>query len=593
MITTWSDQLCEWLVEEGYSHCFFVAGGNIMHLLNAARSRFVCVPVVHEVAAGVAAEYFNKTSSDKRAFAMVTAGPGITNIVTAVAGAWLESRELLVIAGQVKTADLANGNTRQRGIQEIDGVAILNSVTKSATLLKEVHSKEFIQSLCDVSRTGRKGPVYLEICLDVQGSPANKVLEESERVEEISLSNATMAEIDAVVSDINSSSRPIFLLGGGLSREAVASHLASLHALSIPLMTTWNGLDLVDSQDPLYWGRPNTWGERRSNVLLQQADLVIAIGTRLGIQQTGFNWQGFAPVGKVIQVDIDPAELEKGHPHLHRKIRGDASAFLSSLLAAPSLSRLPEWDEWLNFGADVIELLPTNEIANSRKVGYINPYQFVDGLSSCLDAETVVIPCSSGGGFTTMMQNFHQKSGQRVVTNKGLASMGYGLAGAIGASYANPGKTIVLVEGDGGFAQNMQELGSVRTGDLPIKIFIYDNGGYASIRMTQTNYFGGAYIGCDKETGLGLPRWTSLFQAFDIDVFELDPEDPFNPLVRQALASKNPAAFIVPIDPDQTYFPKIASRVKPDGTMESNPLHLMTPELAQDVQNQVFKYLQM
>jgi len=589
MNQTYADQFCDWLVEAGYTHCFFVSGGNIMHLLNSARKRFTCIPVVHEVAAGIATEYFNETSSHERAFAMVTAGPGITNIVSAIAGAWLESRELLVVAGQVKSTDLASSRIRQRGIQEVGGIAIVSSITKSAIQIKKPLRKSEVIAFCEESRIGRAGPVFLEFCLDAQGSTSDNDLNDSvlnHRVSDVTASKAQIAELNLLIS---SSHRPIILLGGGVPRNAMSKLLPHLEAVGVPIMTTWNGLDRIDSDHPLYWGRPNTWGQRSSNILLQQSDLVIAVGTRLGLQQTGFNWREFASLAKVVQVDIDEAELTKGHPHVDLPICADACAVLEAIQkdVAPD----DRWGEWKEFGQDVLTLLPHNEPVNSHHPRYLSPYDFVERLSEILTNDDIVIPCSSGGAFTTMMQAFQQKLGQIVVTDKGLASMGYGLSGAIGASYANPGKRTILIEGDGGFAQNIQEVGTVAVGNLPLKIFIYDDGGYASIRMTQSNYFNGEYVGCDRETGLGLPNWLPFFASYGVRAHTLDTKNAFSNEVLAMLNDDFPAAFIVPIDPEQTYFPKIASKVMPDGMMQSNPLHLMSPELSEEVARRVFKYL--
>ncbi|MBI3429255.1 MAG: thiamine pyrophosphate-binding protein [Actinobacteria bacterium] len=588
MKESYADQFCDWLIDQGYSHCFFVAGGNIMHLLNSARTRFTCIPVVHEVAAGIAVEYFNETSPDSRAFALVTAGPGVTNIVTAIAGAWLESRELLVVAGQVKSSDLASPDLRQRGIQEVDGVALVQSITKRTLQIERPLPESTILEICKTSKEGRPGPVFIEFCLDAQGAPSEISLNDGAKVSSAIRLKPTSDEVGKLNAALSNCERPILLIGGGLARAEMATLLPDLESLGLPIMTTWNALDRIDASHPLYWGRPNTWGQRRANVLIQQSDLIIAVGTRLGLQQTGFNWQGFAPLATIVQVDIDPSELRKGHPRVDLAICADASEVLGGINIEDDSSR---WSEWKTFGRKVRELLPNNERANSHKSGYLNPYDFVEELSQVLDGDDLLIPCSSGGAFTTIMQAFEQKYGQKVVTDKGLASMGYGLSGSIGASYANPGKRVILIEGDGGFAQHIQEIGTVVAGHLPIKIFIYENEGYASIRMTQTNYFGGEYVGCDRSTGLGLPNWESLFTSYGIRTLSLDPSDPFSDSVLQSLKSDEPIAFIVPIDPEQSYFPKITSRVLENGSMESNPLHLMSPELPADVTKEVFRYL--
>jgi acetolactate synthase-1/2/3 large subunit len=297
MVTTttaaskYAEQLTDWLVELGYTHCFFVAGGNIMHLLDGARTRFTCVPVVHEVAAGIAVEYFNEAGGMGRAFAMVTAGPGVSNIITAMSGAWLESRELLVIAGQVKSEDLATGGVRQRGIQEIDGVGLAAPVAKHSAQMKKPMPKAEFVSLVNAGSTGRPGPVFIELCLDAQGAPPLK--EKAAEVKTQINAVASETEVDLVVIQLKSAQRPILLIGGGVSRKSAHALQTELTSSGIPVMTTWNAADRIDAAHPSYLGRPNTWGQRAANLLVAQADLIIAVGTRLGMQQTGFNWQQF------------------------------------------------------------------------------------------------------------------------------------------------------------------------------------------------------------------------------------------------------------------------------------------------------------
>jgi acetolactate synthase I/II/III large subunit len=352
-------------------------------------------------------------------------------------------------------------------------------------------------------------------------------------------------------------------------------------------MTTWNGIDRIPSDHPLYFGRPDTWGQRSSNILLQQADLLIALGTRLGLQQTGFNWQEFLPIGEVVHVECDPAELHKGHPRVGLPICGDANAVLNFIAS----SGLGNYSEWLEFCRMVRAAIPLVEAINQTSNGYISPFEFVHTLSKLCCGDDVVIPCSSGGANTVMMQAFDPKRGQKVINNKGLAAMGYGLSGAIGAAFAADGRRTILVEGDGGFMQNMQELGTVTANKLNIKIFIFSDNGYASIRMTQKNYFGGRYIGCDTETGLGIPRWGHIFAAYDIPMMEIGPGFECNPEFLDRFASTGAEAFVVKIDPNQTYFPKITSKITKDGSMVSNPLHLMTPELDEETASKVFRYL--
>ncbi len=581
----YSDLLAEWLKEMGYTHCFYVAGGNIMHLLASCNKHFHMMSVIHEVAAGIAAEYFNESNpaSNAKAFVLVTAGPGLTNLVTAIAGAYLESRELLVIGGQVKTADLSHGIVRQRGIQEIHGVNIVQSICCLAELMKEPVELSRFQCMLNAGTNGRKGPVFLEIPIDIQGRPVIRA-ELEQNVEYVPTTStipiATETLIEQLAQKIRAAQRPILLIGGGVSRATTTQIHDQFSAMGLPVMTTWNGADRLAADHPNYFGRPNTWGQRYANFLLQESDLLIAFGTRLGMQQTGFNWQQFVPNGEVVQIDCDPAELTKGHPAIAWPIHADANALLLTLSRKP----LGEHGNWLAYCRQIKAVLPLIE-ANTTAIseGYISPYVFVEELSQLCTSDDIIIPCSSGGAFTVMMQMFAQKRGQKIITNKGLASMGYGLSGAIGAALAHPDQRTILVEGDGGFAQNLQEIGTVAINQLNIKIFIFDDNGYASIRMTQKNYFGGDYIGCDIKSGLGLPDWEQLFKAYQVPTMRINKgkNKEFGQQMEftKLFNTKGPVAFLVSIDPEQTYFPKITSRVTASGTMESNPLHQMSPGL--------------
>lgn len=576
----------------GYTHCFFVAGGAIMHLLDSVRTRMICIPVVHEVAAGIAAEYFNEASEDGKAFALVTAGPGITNIITAMAGAFLESRELLVVAGQVKSTDLAGPTLRQRGIQEIDGLKLCESLTVASRRIEQPLPRSSIAAVIMRGRHLRPGPTLIEFCLDAQGAPVDAAALRDARSKVLEQEGEDARERAAVAAPnvialTQAAQRPVWLIGGGVKRSVAANLLPALERTGVPLMTTWNGADRIPRTFSTYIGRPNTWGQRSANVLLRQSDLVVAFGTRLGIQQTGFNWQEFARDAKIVQIEIDEAELKKGHPHIDVPICGDAN----ELLRLACEEQYPSYASWLDFCHEVRRIIPLNDPANQTAPGFVNPFQFYLDLSTLTTSNDIVIPCSSGGANSTGMQAFEPLSGQIIITNKGLASMGYGLAGAIGAAFSNRNRRVTLIEGDGGFIQNLQELATVGVGFLNLKIFIFANNGYASIRTTQRNYFGGAYLGCDTATGLGFPSWAKLFDAFNIPYHSLASDWMHDSEFLKAYNEPGPSAFIVPVDPEQTYFPKVTSRVTASGTMESNPIHLMSPELPENIAGKVFRYL--
>jgi acetolactate synthase-1/2/3 large subunit len=591
----YSDQFILWLKELGYTHCFFVAGGNIMHLVESASKHMKCVPVVHEVTAGIAVEYFNESNlrSDNKAFALVTAGPGLTNILTAMAGAYLESRELLVVGGQVKSTDLNRGDLRQLGIQEVDGISIAKNFAVDVLRIEKPLPKSGVIPKVLRGSTPRKGPVFIEFCLDAQGAefadhdgktPVYEEFPDTQKITQVK------PKIDQVTSELKKSKRPVLLIGGGVDRSKIPNLDVLLKNLRLPVMTTWNGTDRISSDSKNYMGRPNTWGQRYSNVLIQQSDFVIAIGTRLGLQQTGFNWQEFIPNGKIAHIDIDEQELKKPNPRIDFPVCCDANTFLLDLTSSITEFQKAEWGSWLDFCNEVKKLLPLSEKENTTKIGFINPYDFYLQLSTFLKDGDTVIPSSSGAAETVAMQALEQKSGVTVITSKGLASMGYGLGGAIGSAFKSNGRVFHL-EGDGGFAQNLQDLGTVAINNLNIKIFIFSNGGYASIKMTQKSYFNGHYVGCDEITGLGLPQWEKLFNSFDIPVMTMDSEDPFNNEVLNRINLVGPQAFIVSVDSEQTYFPKITSQLKADGSIVSNPLHIMTPELSNNLKSLVFKFI--
>lgn len=586
----YADQFMDWLVEDGYTHCFFVGGGNVMHLLEAASTRFKCIAVVHEVSAGIAADYFNETArGSERAFALVTAGPGLTNIVTAIGGAWLESRELLVIGGQAKVSDLAHGRVRQIGHQEISGVEICDSITVQSLLADRRLDKYEVMQATHRTRSGRKGPVFIEMCIDVSAMPP---LEESSRAIPIGveLPAPNLSIVKEISTLLLNSKRPVLLLGGGIDRNTAQIYIEKLKMNSIPLATTWNGFDRVESDYEYYCGRPNTYGMRWANVLIQQADLVIAIGTRLGVQQVGFASELFAPLAKVVQVEIDQNELEKGFPKIDFPVLSDASNFLEALINCIDFDKL-EIEEWRHFIKEVRMQLEGPDQANSASGNYLELHNFIWQLSGILEENDLITSCSSGGSFNAVMQVFRNKRNQTVLSSKGSASMGYGLAGAIGMSFADPAKRTILVEGDGGFAQNMQDLGTVMVNNLNIKIFLASNQGYASIRTTQKSYFNGNYLGCDGNTGLGLPSWGRIFDAFNIPVEHISGENVDLMQLKNSLSESGPRAYILNLDPEQLYYPKLTSKVLPDGKMASNPLHLMSPSLSKDVADKVFKYL--
>lgn len=586
----YADILGDWLVDEGFTHCFMVAGGGCMHLIDGFRSRFTCIPVVHEVTAGIAAEHFNECRESGRAFALVTSGPGLTNVVTAIAACWAERRELLVISGQVKSTDLLTPPLRQRGIQEVDGTAIVSPIAVKAVRLTKPIDRKAFKDIVRAAREPHPGPVVIEVCLDIQGARVlRKELESADEIRESDSSAQAIAVAQKITAAVTAAARPLFLLGGLVSRSVAHASLPSLERLGIPVVTTTSAIDRVPSGSPIAAGRPGTWGGQRSaNLIVAQSDLIIALGAQLDLQQTGFNWRGFAPAAKIFQIYPCDAELAKGHPLITAGFAANPDAVFRETL------KRAEWtdrDGWGQYVRRLRKLVPVLEPANDTGAPEGSAFRFLHDLSKATLPDDILAMCSSGGTFTGALQVYEVAKGQIATTSPAFASMGWGLATAIGASFSRPGKRVVLSEGDGGFSQNLQELALVRRHNLPIKMFIMANRGYASIRATQRKFFGGAYVGCDEATGLGFPDWLRLFAAYGIPAAMLAPQDRSQDRLAALIAGPGPAAWIVEVDPEQPNFPAVTSRILADGSMQSNPLWNQEPRLALEMESQVGRYL--
>jgi acetolactate synthase I/II/III large subunit len=583
----YSDLFMDWLKDAGYTHCFFVSGGNVMHLLESASSRFHCIPFVHEVGATIAGEYFNEICDrTQRAFVLVTAGPGLTNTITGLAGAWTESRELLVVGGQARVQNLSRGQFRQIGHQEIDGRTLVESITKASFRVEEFVPKKKIFELIELSQAPRKGPVFIEFCLDISTTEFEKT-DEVISFEPDNRLKASLAELEEVANAINSAERPVVMIGGGISRD---TDLSRFKSLEIPLGTTFNGSDRVSKEYPYYISRPDWYGPRWSNIILQQADYVLAIGTKLGLMQVGHNWKEYAPLAKIHQIEIDQSELEKGFPIINLGIVAEANAFVDDL--APRLTARSIAPEWKSLIRTIRQDLAQPEKINKASSNYLEAMKFVFDLIEISREDDVIIPCSSGAAaYEGAMRVILNKQKQLMVTNNAMGSMGYGLSGSIGASLSYPNRRTILFEGDGGFAQNFQELGTVKANNLNLKIFIMDNQGYQSIRGNQKSAFNSHYVGCDRDTGLFLPDWKIVAEAFQLEVMELNSETFPSSKFTELFESKDPVVFVVKIDPDQTYWPRILSRKNEDGSMVSNPLHKMEPPLSQEQEEKYLVYI--
>lgn len=582
---TFAQDIAVWLEELGYTHCFTVAGGNSMHLTSAAAERFVVVPFTHEVSAGIAAEYFNHLSSQDKAFVLVTTGPGITNLATSVAGAWLESRPLLVLAGAVKSQDLrGNLSLRQRGIQELSGGELFDGFSKSHALYSRPVEASRFKNVVNQGVEGRKGPVVVEVCLDAQamwGLPAQTP--QPSGAPSLSRDKGTRPELveslgAEVLCRLEEAKRPVMLIGGGVDRATVRFLQNSLVDLGVPILLTWNAADYLSAEHSMNFGRPDNWGQRAANMILQQADFVLALGSRLGLQQTGFNWQNFVPHGKVWSVNLDRAELEKGHPAIERGVEEDSTKLLVAL-CAESTGQQSHID-WIQYCSDVARRFRPELENPDVSPGFVRPSFLVQQLAEFAPMDSLMVASSSGTAEIAMMQNIELRGEQRLVVNSGLASMGYGLPGAIGAALAQPSKQVVCFEGDGSLAQSLSEFPMIAARNLAIKIFVLSNSGYSSIRSTQQRFMSSNYVGCDATTGLHLPDWGPLAEAFGLAFSRCSDEGNLPALVRETFQRAGPEVIEIIADPTGVLFPKVSSQLHNDGHLTSNALHEMTPPIS-------------
>ncbi len=581
-MSKYSDDLMNWLVELGYTHCFFVAGGNAMHLIDSARTRFECTPFINEIGAGVAAESFNEVcSKEKRAFVLITAGPALTNVVTAIASAWVDRRELLVIGGQAKSSDLARENLRQVGFQEICGTKIVAPITKTSLLVhKQISKSSFVEAVM-LGKAHPKGPVFIEVCLDVSMQETDSQLKDNPEPlgsNEIDMRTFPILELGKLLLE---SKRPLVLIGGQLEREFANDYLESFANIGIPIATSFNGADRVGFEYPFYCGRPGWYGSRWANLIIQQADLIVSIGARMGVMQTGYNVKEFAPNCKLVQIDSDISELNRGDVPREMKIQMNPNHAVQAL--SEFFEELPklEIESWRELIVKIKSTLFKPEVFNKAQKEFVEYANFAHRITQILSAEDQINPCSSGGNFESFGKVMVNKKGQNWVTSPGLASMGFGLSGGIGMSLAHPQKRTIVFEGDGGFAQNLQELGVMRINNLNLKLFIASNGNYGSIKAHQKSAFNDNYIGCDRETGLWLPDWEAIAKAFLIPYYLIQSNDFETESFMEHLNSSEPCIFEVKVDPDQVILPKIVSVKTSSGEVESNPLHLMYPEISE------------
>lgn len=584
-----SDYVIKRLEELDVSHMFMLPGGGAMHLNdslgNSQKIKFVCCQ--NEQGCAIAAEAYARVN-DKLGLLMVTTGPGGTNALTGVAGAFLESTPMFVVSGQVKRLDMINNQgLRQQGMQELDIVSVAKPITKYAALVESPDRiKYHMDKALYEAMNGRKGPVWLDIPLDVQAS----------YVEEDSLigyvpNEENIQNIDDVVLDVidklNKADRPVLLAGNGIRLANANKEFEELlETLNIPVLTTWNGIDLIEDNHPLYFGRPGGLGHRYANFIQQNSDLFLSIGARLNLLQTGYNFDGFARAATKIMVDIDNAELHKINVRPDIPICADAKLFISTLLKYKDRIQPKNRDEWFSYARRLKEKYPIVKEEYWKQEDLVNTYCLLDTISEQMTKDDIYVSGSSGSCIDISMQAFKVKKGQRVFCTKGLASMGYGLPSTIGACLAGNRKRTVSVNGDGGFVMNIQELETIRRLNLPIKIFVLCNGGYGAIKATQTNIFNKHFVACDDSSDLSIPPIGKVATAYGLKTFSISSNSELKDVVQEVLEYDGPVICEVNTPINLTAVPKQVSYKRKDGQMESKPLEYMNPPLDEDEFNE-------
>lgn len=578
-----SDFIIKFLEKQGVKHMFMLPGGMAMHIDDSIGYANAIKPIfmLHEQACTFAAESYARVTNNL-GVVCTTCGPAATNTLTGVACSWIESTPLLVLTGQVKRADLAQDpNLRQLGVQEVNIVDMAKPITKYAKLITEPDSIQYeLEKAVYLCKEGRPGPVLLDIPVDVQACRVNEISMKHFIPEGKNKYSISDNIIEAVVAQLENAKRPVFYVGAGVNVANASNDFRKLaEKLNIPVLVHWNGMNLLENDHPLFMGHPGAVGQRAANFVLQNADLLITIGTRLALLQTGFNFAGYAKNAYHIMVDIDKAELDKPTLHPNLKIQGDAGDFIKKLLETEV--HVGDFSNWIAKGKEWNEKYPSLNTEWLHNSMYVNSFYFVDELSKQMKAEDVYCGGRAGTCVDAIIQAFKVKKNQSVFVTKGLSSMGNGLPAAIGAAYATD-KKIVLVNGDGGFAMNIQELEVIRRDNLPIKMFILDNQGYSTVRNTQTNVFDGHFVGCNAQSGLTIGNIKGVAEAYGIKTFVLQRMDDMKQTISEVLNFDGPALCMVWVDPAQPIVPRQANYKTPEGQMASRPLEDMRPLLERE-----------
>ena len=598
-----ADYVADFLVAHGVTDCFSVVGGGAMHL-NDALGHKEGLKVTynhHEQACAIAAEAYARLDN-RIAAVCVTTGPGGTNALTGVVGGWLDSIPMFIISGQVRydtTARYALQYTetplRAMGDQEYDIVKSVEHMTKYAVMIEDPKQIRYaLEKAWHLATTGRPGPVWIDIPVNYQGGyiETDELAGYDPQEDDANLPPAVDEDtIQTVIEKIKNAKRPVFHAGYGIRLSGGYEKFREVaEKLNIPIVTYWNAVDLIEDNNPLYCGRAGNMGDRPGNWAIQNADLILAVGTRISIRQVGYNWKTWARAAEVIMVDVDQAELKKPTLHVEMPIWADAKDFLTRLDAElPSkLRKTDDWNETCErWKKEYPAVLPRQWEENGETA---NVYAFVRYLSSQLP-ENSLTAVSNGACCVVGNQAYVIQKGSRMANNSAIASMGYGLPAAIGTCIGGGRKTTICLEGDGSIMMNLQELQTVLTNKLPIKLFLINNSGYHSIRLTQNNLFHDhCKVGIGEESGdLSFPDFEKIAEAFGYPYYSAHSNAEMKQAVDTVLKTDGPVFCEIFTDTKQVWEPKSSTKRLEDGTLVSPPLEDLAPFLPrEELKKQMF-----
>ncbi|MDO8554717.1 MAG: thiamine pyrophosphate-binding protein [Candidatus Micrarchaeota archaeon] len=578
-----SDYVFEFIAGLGIKQVFLLPGGGCMHLVDSLgkQNALELVGCLHEQAVSIAADAYSQYTKNI-GVALVTTGPGGTNAITGVTASWIDSIPCLIISGQVKRNDIgADKGLRQLGVQEVDIISMVKPITKYAiTVLEPKTIRYHLEKAVYLAKSGRPGPVWIDIPLDVQSSTIDET-----KLEKFSPDPEPKKDledkIEQIIKLLIQSKRPVILAGNGIRLgKAEKEFLDLIEILKIPILTTWKAIDIIPDNNKLFFGRPGSIGQRGANFIQQNSDLIISIGARLDLAQVGYSYKNFAREAKKVVIDIDPAEIKKIQFDITIEICADAGNFIRDLIKRNI--KLDEKTEWLVQCKKWVEKYPIvlPEQRNQKK--YVSTYALIDVLSDIMKDGELLVPGSSAACSEITFQAFRVKKEQRIINSPGLGAMGFGLPASIGACIASGKKRTICINGDGGFQLNIQELATVAGLKLPIKFFILNNDGYSSIKNSQRNYFEGKYVCSDSNSGLYLPNINKVANAYGLTTLRIENNQELQTKIKQAFEIDGPVLCEIMIDPEELTLPRLKSEIKPDGKMVSKPMEDLWPFLPRE-----------